>query len=93
MRLHLVVTPLVILFIASRVFIRLKTNTGLGLDDWAIIIAGLFYVANAGMAIPITVIGYGQHTWYLSPGDMILALKVSPNFARYFSLKLLTYVV
>jgi hypothetical protein len=75
MRLHLVLTPLVILFIAARVYIRVRLD-GLGLDDWAMIVAGIFYSTSAAMAFPITMAGYGQHTWYLDPSTITLSLVV-----------------
>ena len=76
MRLHIILTPLVGLFILARVFIRLKNEGGLGLDDWSMILAGTFYMASVGIAFPITIMGYGQHTWYLSTDIIILSLKV-----------------
>lgn len=89
MRLHIVLTPLVGIFILARVFIRLRLETSLGLDDWAIVVAGIFYMGSAGIAFPITIMGYGQHTWYLPTSTIILSLKVCssslPNltFAYY----------
>jgi hypothetical protein len=78
MRLHIVLTPLVGLFILARVFIRRKVEFGLGLDDWAMIFAGVFYMGSVGIAFPITIMGYGQHTWYLEPSTITLSLKVRP---------------
>jgi hypothetical protein len=80
MRLHIVLTPLVGLFILARVFIRMRVEFGLGLDDWAMIFAGVFYMGSVGIAFPITIMGYGQHTWYLEPSTITLSLKVrSPS--------------
>jgi hypothetical protein len=76
MRLHIVLTPLVGLFILARIYIRLQVEFGLGLDDWAMILAGVFYMGSAGIAFPITIMGYGQHTWYLPPDTITLSLKV-----------------
>lgn len=75
MRLHLVLTPLVFLFIAARFYIRVQMND-VGLDDWSMVAAGFFYMVSAGMAFPITMMGYGQHTWYLSPEVITTSLKV-----------------
>ena len=76
MRLHLVLTPLVFLFIASRVYIRIKLD-GLGIDDYAMVAAGFFYITSAAIAFPSTMMGYGLHTWYLAPSTIIISLKVS----------------
>ena len=76
MRLHIVLTPLVGLFILARIFIRMKVEFGLGLDDWAMVFAGVFYMGSVGIAFPITIMGYGQHTWYLEPSTITLSLKV-----------------
>jgi hypothetical protein len=85
MRLHIVLTPLVGLFILARIFIRLRVD-GLGFDDWAMIFAGVFYMASVGIALPITIMGYGQHTWYLSPDTIILSLKVRRTSSPYIYL-------
>jgi hypothetical protein len=79
MRLHIVLTPLVGAFILARIFIRLRAEC-VGLDDWAIILVGAFYMGSVGIAFPITLMGYGQHTWYLSPDIIILSLKVRSIF-------------
>jgi len=76
MRLHIVLTPLVGLFILARVFIRMKVEFGLGLDDWAMVFTGVFYMGSVGIAFPITIMGYGQHTWYLESSTITLSLKV-----------------
>jgi hypothetical protein len=76
MRMHVVLTPLVFLFIACRLYIRVKMD-GLGLDDWSMVLAGFFYMASAGIAFPSTMMGYGQHTWYLEPSTFTLSMKVS----------------
>jgi hypothetical protein len=76
MRLHIVLTPLVGLFILARVFIRMRIEFGLGLDDWAMVFAGVFYMGSVGIAFPINIMGYGQHTWYLEPSTITLSLKV-----------------
>lgn len=75
MRLHIVLTPLVFFFIAARIYIRVQMND-VGLDDWSMVVAGFFYMVSAGMAFPITMMGYGQHTWYLVPETITLSLKV-----------------
>jgi hypothetical protein len=85
MRLHIVLTPLVGLFILARIFIRLRVEFGLGLDDWAMIFAGAFYMGSAGIAFPITIMGYGQHTWYLPISTIILSLKVRSITSSLFS--------
>jgi hypothetical protein len=77
MRLHIVLTPLVSIFILARIFVRLRMGFGLGLDDWLMIIAVVFYMASVAIAFPITIMGYGQHTWYLEPSTITLSLKVS----------------
>jgi hypothetical protein len=79
MRLHIVLTPLIGVFILARIFIRLRAE-GVGLDDWAMVLAGAFYMGSVGIAFPITLMGYGQHTWYLSPDNIILSLKVRSIF-------------
>lgn len=80
MRLHIVLTPLVGLFILARIFIRIRVEHGLGLDDWAMIAAGTLYMGSVGIAFPITIMGYGQHTWYLLPDTITLSLKVCSIF-------------
>jgi hypothetical protein len=85
MRLHIVLTPLVGLFILVRVFIRMRVEFGLGLDDWAMIFAGVFYMGSVGIAFPITIMGYGQHTWYLEPSTITLSLKVRSIISSQFS--------
>lgn len=79
MRLHVIVTPMVVLFVAARIFIRLRLESRLRPDDYAIVAAGVTYVGAAAMAFPVTMKGYGQHTWYLSIADLTLALKVSAS--------------
>jgi hypothetical protein len=54
----------------------MRVEFGLGLDDWAMIFAGVFYMGSVGIAFPITIMGYGQHTWYLEPSTITLSLKV-----------------
>ncbi len=78
MRLHCVLTPLVILFISARIYIRVRLED-IGLDDWSMVLAGLFYVTSASMAFPITKMGYGQHTYYLEPSTITLSLLVCPS--------------
>jgi hypothetical protein len=93
MRLHIVLTPLVGLFILARVFIRMKVEFGLGLDDWAMVFAGVFYMGSVGIAFPITIMGYGQHTWYLEPSTITLSLKVrslSSSLSIFLSIILVT---
>jgi hypothetical protein len=84
MRLHIILTPLVALFIIARLFIRVKMEAGIGPDDWAMAIAVVFYMGSAGIAFPITMMGYGQHTWYLTPDTIILSLKVRDVYSTPF---------
>jgi hypothetical protein len=93
MRLHIVLTPLVGLFILARVFIRMKVEFGLGLDDWTMVFAGVFYMGSVGIEFPITIMGYGQHTWYLEPSTITLSLKVrslSSSLSIFLSIILVT---
>lgn len=69
--------PLVTLFLAVRLFIRLKTEAGLWADDYLMIGAFIFYLASVSMELVLLDTGFGQHTWYFSTPMFSDAVKVS----------------
>lgn len=73
----IVLTAVVFSFVAARVVGRLWMRIRFGFDDWMIVAALLSYLAGAGIGIALSLEGFGQHTFWLSPGQISRALKVS----------------
>jgi hypothetical protein len=76
--------PLAVLFVAARVFSRLRLEAGLWLDDYLMIGALLTYLADGSTGLSIVKEGFGQHTWYLTEEQFTRALEVSLAESRKF---------
>ncbi|KAI1499600.1 integral membrane protein [Biscogniauxia marginata] len=69
----LVVTPL---FLGARISSRLKSRSGLGWDDWTIIISWIFAQTVSGLLLASCEYGFGQHIFNLSIQNKITTLKL-----------------
>lgn len=74
-----VLTPLVVLLVAARLYARIKLDVGLGADDWMMVAALVTHGVDLGTGISIIVAGFGQHTYWLEPSQISRALMVSPS--------------
>jgi len=73
---YYVLPPLVFVFVAMRVFSRVKLEIGLGADDWMIVAATLAYFIDVGTGLGIVINGFGMHTYWLDPWHVSKSLQV-----------------
>lgn len=69
--------PLASLFVIARTFTRMRLDVGLGPDDWMMIAALVAYLTDVGTGATIAAQGFGEHTFWLSIGEVSSALKLS----------------
>ncbi|KAK0747043.1 hypothetical protein B0T18DRAFT_326855 [Schizothecium vesticola] len=69
-----ILTPLMVLTVAIRVWAR-HTMTGLGLEDWMLLLGFLFAIITNTIFLLILQYGYGYHTDVLSDDNLILVLR------------------
>ncbi|KAL2068085.1 hypothetical protein VTL71DRAFT_16183 [Oculimacula yallundae] len=74
-RLYATLAPLTTVFVALRVFSRVRLSVGLGPDDWVLLVAYAIYMSMTGIAWEIAVQGFGQHTFWLLPHQLEKALR------------------
>jgi hypothetical protein len=75
---YYVVPALATLFVAARIFVRIKLEVGLGPDDWMMLASLVAYLTNAAMGLTMAIQGFGQHTFWLAPAKVTKVLMVSP---------------
>ncbi|KAI1080746.1 hypothetical protein F5B20DRAFT_93426 [Whalleya microplaca] len=63
-------------FLAIRIWSRLKTRSGLGWDDWTIIVSWIFAQTVSGLLVAACTYGFGQHLYNLSDHNRLLTLKL-----------------
>jgi hypothetical protein len=85
-----VLTPLVILLVASRLFSRIKLDVGLGADDWMMVAALCAHLVDLGTGITVVHAGFGQHTFWLTPHQITRALEVSASDPLLAAVPILT---
>lgn len=78
--------PLTLIFVFLRLFTRIRLDSGLGTDDWLMVLALCFYVCTTGLNYKMIANGFGLHTWFLSNVQVSDSLK-------FFWLCELAYVV
>ncbi|KAK3349046.1 hypothetical protein B0T25DRAFT_547055 [Lasiosphaeria hispida] len=66
--------PITILLAAIRTWTR-HTMTGLGAEDWVLLLALAFGLATDAMFLFMTAHGFGRHVQTVSPADLTLALR------------------
>ncbi|KAL7624885.1 hypothetical protein AAE478_004099 [Parahypoxylon ruwenzoriense] len=64
------------IFLAIRITSRVKTRSGLGWDDWMIIISWIYAQVVSGLLIAACAHGFGEHIYNISPENRILTLKL-----------------
>lgn len=85
-----VLTPLVILLVAARLYSRLKLEVGLGADDYMMVAALLAHLVDLGTGITVVHAGFGQHTFWLTPQQISRALEVRASNPFTAALPILT---
>ncbi|OTB02620.1 hypothetical protein M426DRAFT_322539 [Hypoxylon sp. CI-4A] len=86
--------PCIVFFILTPVFLgirlssRLKTGTGLGWDDWAIILSWTFAQIVSGLLIAACRHGFGQHIYNISIEEQVLTLKIYYVAQAFYKLTL-----
>ncbi|KAH7342645.1 hypothetical protein BKA65DRAFT_586621 [Rhexocercosporidium sp. MPI-PUGE-AT-0058] len=70
-----VVPFLTALFVAGRIFARIRLDVGLGADDWMIVAASAAYFVDVGTSLGLVLNGFGQHTFWLSAEQVIAGKK------------------
>ncbi|KAI1377141.1 hypothetical protein F4677DRAFT_459487 [Hypoxylon crocopeplum] len=76
------------IFLGVRISSRLKTGSGLGWDDWTILISWVFAQIVSGLLIGACQHGFGQHIYNLQPSDQKLALKIYYIAQAFYKLTL-----
>ncbi|KAH6715560.1 hypothetical protein BKA61DRAFT_575001 [Leptodontidium sp. MPI-SDFR-AT-0119] len=72
---YCVLVPVTTIFVALRIFARVRLNIGLGPDDWVLLLAFAFYLCITSTAWVIAVTGFGQHTYWLLTRQVERALR------------------
>ena len=81
MNVYYTVPALATFFVAARIFVRWKLETGLGADDYMMVAALFAYLTDAALGIGIALNGFGRHTFWLSTSQVSQALKVCSLFS------------
>jgi hypothetical protein len=71
------------LFVAVRIFVRIKLDIGLGADDLMMLAALCAYLTCIGTALGIALQGFGQHSFWLSTHEITRALMVCAASVLY----------
>ncbi|KAJ5794664.1 hypothetical protein N7457_001263 [Penicillium paradoxum] len=69
----LVTTPA---FVASRMWFRFKSKSGLGWDDWTILASGISAVIVMALMLASCAYGFGQHIANLTTSNKLMTLKL-----------------
>ncbi|KAG9231786.1 hypothetical protein BJ875DRAFT_105796 [Amylocarpus encephaloides] len=70
-----ILVSLASLVVAIRCYSRIKLDIGMGADDWAMVAALSTYIIESGTSIGITNNKFGQHLYYLTTREVMIALK------------------
>ncbi|KAI2607907.1 integral membrane protein [Hypoxylon sp. NC1633] len=81
----LILTPI---FLGIRVSSRMKTGSGLGWDDWTILVSWVFAQVVSGLLIAACKHGFGQHLYKLSHSEQILTLEIYYVAQAFYKLTL-----
>ncbi|RYP64723.1 hypothetical protein DL769_006571 [Monosporascus sp. CRB-8-3] len=77
------VTPL---FLAIRIWSRKQSPSGIGWDDWTIVISWVFAQIVSGLMLGSCAYGFGQHIYNISPEDKLMALKLFYTAQTFYKL-------
>ncbi|KAI1138440.1 integral membrane protein [Hypoxylon sp. FL0543] len=80
-----VLTPL---FLVIRIASRMKTGSGLGWDDFTIIVSWTFAQLVSSLLIVACMHGFGQHIYNISPSEQKLTLKIYYVAQAFYKLTL-----
>ncbi|RYP93561.1 hypothetical protein DL770_000303 [Monosporascus sp. CRB-9-2] len=64
------------LFLAIRLWSRKQSRSGIGWDDWMIVISWAFAQIVSGLMLASCAYGFGQHIYNISPENKLIALKL-----------------
>ncbi|RDW56811.1 hypothetical protein BP5796_12878 [Coleophoma crateriformis] len=64
------------IFVALRIWSRVRTKVGLGYDDWTILISFAISMTVSGLMMASCAYGFGQHISNLSHHNKLMTLKV-----------------
>ncbi|RYP40123.1 hypothetical protein DL768_010666 [Monosporascus sp. mg162] len=67
------VTPL---FLTIRIWSRKQSRSGIGWDDWMIVISWVFAQIVSGLMLASCAYGFGQHIYNISTENKLMALKL-----------------
>lgn len=68
-------------FITGRLCARIKLDVGLGYDDWVLIAAYFAYMTAVATSLGLVLNQFGEHTFWLTTGQVVRSLKVSLDFS------------
>ncbi|RYP28191.1 hypothetical protein DL766_005999 [Monosporascus sp. MC13-8B] len=77
------VTPL---FLAIRIWSRKQSGSGIGWDDWTIVISWTFAQILSGLMMVSCAYGFGQHIYNISPENKLMALKLFYTAQTFYKL-------
>ncbi|KAI1390559.1 uncharacterized protein F4822DRAFT_154228 [Hypoxylon trugodes] len=80
-----VLTPL---FLGMRLASRLKTGSGLGWDDWMIMVSWVFAQLVSGLLIAACMHGFGQHYYIIPESEKTLTLEIYYIAQAFYKLTL-----
>ncbi|KAI0376361.1 integral membrane protein [Hypomontagnella monticulosa] len=76
------------LFLIIRISSRVKTGSGLGWDDWTILVSWTFAQIVSALLLVACMHGFGQHIYAISTQEQILTLKLYYVAQAFYKLTL-----